>query len=144
MSFIGRRLGDAATVQAIEETLQYVVQHLEPPARMSEGMSAEERLQKMAFIWRGHGLPFVVREGQDAYELVVERCGSGGRLIRDGAYEGEGALHTVKKALPDAAGRKELPVYCVHCAVGVTDKSRDRVKIADKPGLSPCIVRIGK
>src|SRR5205807_10352119 len=45
------------------------------------------------------------------------RCGTGGRLIDEGRYEGEGAFLTLRDAAPRTFGRAELPVYCAHCSV---------------------------
>ena len=45
------------------------------------------------------------------------RCGSGGRLIDEGRYEGDGAYLVLREAGPRTFSRPELPVYCAHCSV---------------------------
>ncbi|MEE2984539.1 MAG: hypothetical protein VX929_14780, partial [Pseudomonadota bacterium] len=41
-------------------------------------------------------------------------CGSGGRLISEGKYEGKDAFLTIEKEQPLTYGRKNFPVYCAH------------------------------
>jgi hypothetical protein len=45
------------------------------------------------------------------------RCGSGGKLIDDGRYEGDHPYWTLRERGPRTFMRDSLPVYCAHCSV---------------------------
>lgn len=57
-----------------------------------------------------------VDEDDDKFTLRF-RCGSGGWLIDEGAYEGDDALATLREPGPRTLGRDSLPVYCAHCSI---------------------------
>ena len=55
---------------------------------------------------------------EDDEKIVLSfRCGSGGKLIDDGRYEGEHAYLTLREQSGRTFMRDELPVYCAHCSV---------------------------
>lgn len=58
---------------------------------------------------------FEIEEQEDGYVFEQALCGSGGRLIRDGRYDGEGALQVVRGPSDVTAGQETLPAYCTHC-----------------------------
>jgi hypothetical protein len=68
-----------------------------------------------AFLLKQHMGQMQVREEADHFVLDQTLCGSGGRLIASGAYEGPGALPMVTEPAALTAGRSEFPVYCTHC-----------------------------
>jgi hypothetical protein len=45
------------------------------------------------------------------------RCGSGGKLIDDGRYEGDHPYRTLRERAGRTFMQDELPVYCAHCSV---------------------------
>jgi len=59
----------------------------------------------------------VVVDEDDEKIVLSFRCGTGGRLIDEGAYEGEDAYLTLEERNGRTFMRDELPVYCAHCSV---------------------------
>ena len=55
---------------------------------------------------------------EDDEKIVLAfRCGTGGRLIDEGRYEGDPAYLTLQEQSGRTFMRDELPVYCAHCSV---------------------------
>ena len=55
---------------------------------------------------------------EDDEKIILSfRCGSGGKLIDDGRYEGEHAYHVLTERSGRTFMREELWVYCAHCSV---------------------------
>jgi hypothetical protein len=55
---------------------------------------------------------------EDDEKIVLAfRCGTGGRLIDEGRYEGDPAYLTLHEQSGRTFMRDELPVYCAHCSV---------------------------
>jgi hypothetical protein len=59
-----------------------------------------------------------VEVDEDDEKIILSfRCGSGGKLIDDGRYEGEHAYRVLREAAGRTFTRDELWVYCAHCSV---------------------------
>jgi hypothetical protein len=59
-----------------------------------------------------------VEVSEDAEKFILSfRCGSGGRLIEDGAYGPPRDYLTLREKGPMTFGRDELGVYCAHCSI---------------------------
>jgi len=92
-------------------------------------MSVDERVQVSAEIMRSHycgpdqdGSIEIVDRG-DHYGLVMDPCGSGGRMRRGDPVEGTPSrldapyrFGATTEAHPESWGRTGVPYYCLHCA----------------------------
>ena len=93
-------------------------------------MSVEERVYLNAEIMRCHrcgpkqdgGIEILVEE--DRYSIKMDPCGTGGRMRRGDPVEGTPSrlgprynFGATKNAYTWSWGRKNVPYYCVHCAV---------------------------
>ena len=92
-------------------------------------MSVEERVQITAEIMRSHyggpeqdGALTVVDEGE-YIAIVMDPCGSGGRMRRGDPVEGTPSrldapynFGATKEAHPESWGQAGVPYYCLHCA----------------------------
>jgi hypothetical protein len=76
-----------------------------------------EWIKTLVDLWRQHsaypGLSIV--EDDEKFILTVNPCGSGGRLINMGAYDGALGYKKLKKAGPHTWGETDVPIYCSHC-----------------------------
>ncbi len=94
------------------------------------GMSVKERLALTAEIMRSHhGGPgqdgeLTITEDEHRYSLIMDPCGSGGRMRRgdpvDGTPSRLGAPYNfgVTQTAHDWSwGREGVPYYCTHCAM---------------------------
>jgi hypothetical protein len=95
--------------------------HLRVAAAQRAGMDAWERggsrhlAAAFAALLVQHLGQLKVVEKPDRYVVNQALCGSGGRLIRDGAYRGHRALPIVPGPNRLTGGQRSLPVYCTHC-----------------------------
>lgn len=93
-------------------------------------MSAEERVYVNAEVMRSHRcgpkqdgrIEIIV--GEDHYSIKMDPCGSGGRMRRGDPVDGTPSrlgppynFGVTKKAYPWSWGKKNVPYYCIHCAV---------------------------
>ena len=87
-------------------------------------LDRRELVALLAATWRAHSCSgvgpnpgsFTITEDEEKVTFTMNPCGSGQRLVRNGAYEG----------LPDGGGtreahdwsfeRKGFPLYCTHCS----------------------------
>ena len=114
LSFIGRELGEAA----VETALRQFGDQFLYPRRSAEwdGLPAEVRAKAVARAMVANFGACEVSEDDEKIVLSF-RCGSGGRLIDEGCYEGEDGYLTLQRVGPQTFGRDTLPVYCAHCSV---------------------------
>ncbi len=146
-SFIARKDGDDVAAEALRETVQRFTDEVGP---VYDGANDRERISFLAAGIRGHLQEIEVREEADYYEIVSSVCGSGGRQIIDGAYEGDNAFHSIKGPSPITFGRDEIPIYCAHCyfqnhAIPAgQDHPLFETIPADDLGRAPCRLRIHK
>jgi hypothetical protein len=63
---------------------------------------------------RGHLVGLEVEEDDDRVVIRMAPCGSGGRLIAEGAYEGEDAFASLDASPELTYGLSDCPIYCAH------------------------------
>jgi len=112
LSFIGRRMGEAA----VEEALRDFGERYVRARRAGDDPGARKRMEAIARAMKANGANVELTEDDEAYTLSF-RCGSGGMLIDGAAYDEPRAYLTLRQAGPMTFGRDELPVYCAHCSV---------------------------
>ncbi|MFC4003185.1 hypothetical protein ACFS2C_15415 [Prauserella oleivorans] len=89
-----------------------------------EAMPTRDFAHAFTFLLKQHMGTVEVREEPDRFVLDQQLCGSGGRLIQDGAYTGPTPLPSVPGNRVLGAGRDVLPVYCSHCPAWNTHAPR--------------------
>jgi len=120
LSFVGRQLGEGAVEAALRASGDEFVRDRRGPGDRWWALPAEVRARAIASAMVANGGTCTVEEAAD--EIVLRfRCGSGGRLIDDEAYEddetpGDGYL-VLREPAGRTFGRDRLPVYCAHCSV---------------------------
>lgn len=72
------------------------------------------KIKMFAAGLQGHLQPLEISEDDDKVVIKMKPCGSGGRLVQEGKYEGPDAFHKIAKAQPLTYGRPDYPVYCAH------------------------------
>jgi len=113
LSEIARRHGD----EELEEIMNEGVRAWWMPAlnAMPKGQDQlKGKIKMFAAGLQGHLQPLEIKEDDDKVEIKMKPCGSGGRLVQEGKYEGPNAFHTIAKAQPLTYGRPDYPVYCAH------------------------------
>ena len=113
LSEIGRRYGDEALegimVEGVRAWWKPIVASLP-----KEPEALPKKIKMFTAGLRGHLQPLEISEDDEKIEIKLCPCGSGGRLISEGKYEGKNAFLTIKNEQPLTYGRKDFPVYCAH------------------------------
>jgi hypothetical protein len=129
LTIIGKRFGDEALGEALEETVGGYTRRL---SSRYEGKSVRRRIEILAAGLRGHLQPFDLEEDDEKITITPRPCGSGERLAKDGAYGPPCNFLKIKKPQPMTFGRSDFPVYCSHCYF--------QNILPTKPGGSPLFV----
>ncbi|MFI5394305.1 MAG: hypothetical protein ACHQ9S_02120 [Candidatus Binatia bacterium] len=112
-SYIGKVFGD----QRLQEILRHTGERQRSGFERWERMSAEEFVRASVHLLKTHMGNVSVTEDDEKFTITQDPCGSGGRLMREGAYEGEDGLYRLRTAQPITFGKPDFPSYCAHCAV---------------------------
>lgn len=114
LSFIGREWGE----DAVEQALRAFGEEYVRPRRGDgwDALPAESRAKAVARAMVANFGTCEIDEDDEKITLSF-RCGTGGRLIDEGRYEGDGAFLTLRERGGRTFMRDDLPVYCAHCSV---------------------------
>jgi hypothetical protein len=113
LSFIGRRLGEAAVEEALRD---FGDRFLRDRRANAAGVAPRKRMEGLVRAMKANGADTTFEEDSEKFVLGF-RCGSGGKLIDEGAYGPPRDYLTLTEPGPRTFGRAELPVYCAHCSI---------------------------
>lgn len=116
LTHVMKRYGEDAAVDALKESYFLPLLGLEKTRRE---VGIREYMESWVDgILRHHGMipGLKVEEDDEKFIVTFGRCGSGGFLIDQGAYDGVFGFARFKKARPETWGEENVPVYCAHCA----------------------------
>lgn len=114
LSFIARRFGDQVLEEALVDGVKaWWLPNAEKFPKGPQG--AKARVKMFAAGLHGHLQPIHIEEDDEKITMQMKPCGSGGRLVLEGKYEGPDAFYTITKPQPRLTyGRETFPVYCAH------------------------------
>ena len=114
LSFVARRFGDQVLEEVMTEGVKaWWLPNLDKFPQGPEALRA--RVKMFISGLHGHLQPMHIEEDDEKVVMQMKPCGSGGRLVLEGKYEGPDAFYTVKKPQPRLTyGRSNFPVYCAH------------------------------
>jgi hypothetical protein len=113
LSFIARRFGDQVLEEAmIDGVKAWWLPNVEKFPKGPQALRA--RVKMFAAGLHGHLQPMDIEEDDEKITMQMKPCGSGGRLVLEGKYEGPDAFYTIKKPQRMTYGRPDFPVYCAH------------------------------
>jgi hypothetical protein len=116
LTFVAEELGEDAVERALRKTGDEFVRPRRATGADWGALPAAQRAKVIARSMLGNMGAVEVSEDDEKIVLAF-RCGSGGKLIDDGRYEGEHAYRTLRERAGRTFMRDELPVYCAHCSV---------------------------
>ena len=123
ISYIYDNHGEDDAVRAVRDTACYgqsgwALPFTNEKKRLLQEKGLKGYIEFIVDVWRQHSMypGTVFEEDDEKITLTMKQCGSGGRLINMGAYEGPFAYRRLKKAGPHTWGEENLPVYCSHCS----------------------------
>jgi hypothetical protein len=112
LSWIGIHFGEEALSKALEEGVKGFTDRYR---NRYEGKPLKRRIEILMAGLRGHLQPLKIEEDEEKFTISLDPCGSGGRQISSGMYEGPGAFLKIKGPYPWTFNRTDFPVYCAHC-----------------------------
>jgi hypothetical protein len=150
LSEIGERLGDAALDEIMSKTVAaWWIPNLETlQARAGDNGCAKAKM--FAAGLRGHLQPMTVEEDDEKVVIRMQPCGSGGRLVLEGRYDGPDGFLKIAEPQKMTYGRRDFPVYCAHeAAMEQADIEKNGapfvvVEPSDDIGRKPCAFIIYK
>lgn len=80
-----------------------------------DAMPYRQQVEWLATLFHQHGMRYTLSENEDRFCFHTAPCGSGGRLIEEGAYDDPKGFATVTGPTVESFGLDEMPVYCMHC-----------------------------
>jgi hypothetical protein len=116
LSFIGREMGEDAVENALRRTGEEFVRPRREAGVDWAALPADARAKAIARAMVANFGGCEVSEDDEKIVLSF-RCGSGGRLIDEGRYDGDDAYLVLRERSGRTFDRDELPVYCAHCSV---------------------------
>jgi hypothetical protein len=116
LTFVGEELGEEAVERALRKTGEEFVRPRRDTGTDWGSLPASARAKVIARAMVANMGAVEVTEDDEKIVLAF-RCGTGGKLIDDGRYEGEHAYLTLREQSGRTFMRDELPVYCAHCSV---------------------------
>jgi len=119
ISFVHAKLGDEAVEEAWEYSLE---RHWKRAVETIAVSDRREIARALAATWRAHSTSgvgpkpgaFEIGEDEEKLTFMMNPCGSGQRLWRNGRY-GEHGWGVTDRAHDWSYGREGFPLYCTHC-----------------------------
>lgn len=122
-TYIYKQLGEEAFFAAMKDAVMYFA---ESAATLRKNVSGGEAggdeglkayIECIADLWRQHYGKWKIEEDDEKFIFTNDPCGSGGRLVDMGAYEGPYAYAKIKNPSPYTWGETDVPIYCTHCSI---------------------------
>ncbi len=114
-SYIYDKLGEDFAVDAIRTVMGRNCVSPELIALRKQGL--KEWVKWCVDMGRQHSNdPHLLVKEDDEKITFTFKCGSGGKLIENGAYEGPQGHRRLQKAGPQTWGETDVPIYCSHCS----------------------------
>lgn len=154
MSFIARREGDTALEEALRDSFApMMASYVEDWKEWQKTGNHRAKAERTVLGLRGHGMPIKVLEDDEKFIFEMQPCGSGGRLVQQGAYEAPISFMTVDKAQPLTFDCSKQPIYCTHAAIltslgielGGTGMPEFPIEVPSaSPGVESCKIYVYK
>ena len=112
LSYIYDHFGDEVLYDALKQSC---TPFWKPVCEMFEKeKDFRRKVEMFAMALRGHLQPLEFEEDDEKVCITCRPCGSGERLIREGAYGPPKNFSMVKKPQLITYGKADFPVYCTH------------------------------
>jgi hypothetical protein len=108
LTFIAEKLGEEAVKEALERVFDEVYRE-SPLWKTLKDLPHEEAVKTFVCIHKAHYSRFHIEEDKDKTVIVLDYCGSGGRIDR------EGKCGKTSKAYSWSFNKPNVNYYCCHC-----------------------------
>jgi hypothetical protein len=116
LSFIAEELGEEAVERALRATGERFIRARRDTGVDWGALPATVRAKVVARAMLANFGEVDVSEDDEKVVLSI-RCGTGGRLVEEGRYDGDDAYVTLRERAPRTFMLEALPVYCAHCSI---------------------------
>ena len=116
LSFVADELGEEAVERALRRTGEEFIRGRRDTGVDWATLPANVRAKVMARAFLTNFGEVAVDEDDEKVTLSIA-CGTGGRLVEEGRYEGDDSYVTLREKAPRTFMMDALPVYCAHCSV---------------------------
>ncbi len=121
VSFVQQELGDEGVARAWEHSLE---RGWRKHHSVIEQLDRRRVAELLAATWRAHSASgvgphpgsFTVSEDEEKVTFSLHPCGSGQRLVLNGAYDGLPDGGRTRAAHDWSFNRDGMPLYCTHCS----------------------------
>jgi hypothetical protein len=113
-SYIYKKYGIDAVEEAEREAHTIEAKTVFKPP---ENRDIRSLVEHLAGGLRGHMQPIIIVENDKTISLTMQPCGSGERILQKGGYKPEIGLAKIRDPHRITWGKKDFPIYCVHCPV---------------------------
>jgi hypothetical protein len=121
VSFIQQRLGEDGVAEAWEASMN---RGWRRHHQAIESLDRRDLVPLLAATWRAHSCSgvgpnpgsFTISEDDQKVTFAMNPCGSGQRLVRNGAYDGLPDGGRTREAHDWSFDRQGFPLYCTHCS----------------------------
>jgi hypothetical protein len=112
-SYIYDHEGEDSAVDAIRVIMKRIV----PPELIAlRTKDLREWVSWCVEVARQHSAdPGITVVEDDEKFILTIKCGSGGKLIETGAYDGPNGYRKLREPGPQTWGETDVPIYCGHC-----------------------------
>jgi len=111
LSYIWEHDGDDALYESLKQGLSSRFKQM---VESYEKADFRRKVEMFAMGLRGHLQPIEVEEDEEKVCLTMHPCGSGERLVQEGAYGPPKNFSTVMDPHPMTYSRPNCPIYCTH------------------------------
>lgn len=112
-SYMGKTYGD----ERLEGVLRHSGEMQKEGFENWEKMDVEDFVRITAHLLKTHMGNMKVTEDDEKFTFIHDPCGSGGRLMREGAYEPPEGYYRIEEKNPLGFNQPDFPSYCAHCTV---------------------------
>lgn len=112
LTFVGRRFGDEVLFEALEESMEPWFKDI---TNLYPREDVRKTVEMLAGGLKGHLHPLRVEEDEEKVTIMMDPCGSGGRMLKAGCYGPPRNYLVIERAQPMTWDREDFPVYCAHC-----------------------------
>lgn len=111
--------------EGLERMLRKSGEEFKPDFSKWASMSPEELVSASAWLQLSHPHGWMrIEEDNEKYTLH-QGCGTGGRMIAEGHFDGPGSYKRSQRATDYSVGKAGMPTYCLHCTMWNTLQSTE-------------------
>jgi len=111
LSYIYENYGEQALDQSLKQSMTARFKEM---VQSYENVDFRAKVKMLCMGLRGHLQPLEIKEDNEKVCIKMTPCGTGERLVDEGAYKPPKGFSTIRKPNFITYGKPNCPVYCAH------------------------------